>query len=97
MNPPIEEELKTAFFGVFAIALKPLCMIRHNDKKYCVSLPRSGQHPLLNPSSRTIIGLHNQAEQLQSDHLELEIIPNEIYIQIPYEAIEDYKRISDLP
>ncbi|MEK6962891.1 MAG: hypothetical protein AABX70_00585 [Nanoarchaeota archaeon] len=90
---PIKEELRTAFFGVFAIILKPRCMVRRQDKHYTILLPESSR-----PSAtRIIIGLHNQAEQLQPDSLELEIIPNEVYVHIPYDAIEDYKRIGDLP
>ena len=91
--PPIEEELKTAFFGVFAITLKPQYILKRRDKRLMVALP----NPHSPRHTRIVIGLHSHSEQLHPNHLELEIIPDEIQVEIPYEAIQDYKRIGDLP
>lgn len=87
---PIQEELKTAFFGVFAITLKPCYSLKRHARGYTVA-----DSPVR--SSSAIIGVHNRPQQVGPSCLELEVLPGEIRIQIPYEAIQDYKRIGDLP
>lgn len=89
----IKEQMDEMEYGILMIVLRPNYMIYIENNR--INLVHNSQ-ATFSWDARNISGMYRNFRQFQEDGFELEVL-SEIYVNVPYKAIEYVEWLRDLP